>query len=245
MYVNLYVGEKMSAKRMKTLPETTESIYYFVSINCPLKEPFLDVNMLKEATKGYRINIDDGEFLIISSDDTHAFYLYQFKNSKPASKAREIDFSVGMEDVSTSTILCDEGETIDFDLTTKSDAEEAAKKAVNDVVAVVVEMTKMKTDHEHMITQISLLVSVPITTIGAEAVQVPVVQLPPLPYQIPEAMFNEMVQHEVGIKARSMGFIVASNTSTIPFSQYFDSRPDLSIYHPNRGGSRIFNMVGL
>ena len=118
----------MSAKRMKTMPETTESTqksYYFVSINCPLRAPFMDVDMLKEATKDYGINIDDGEFRIISSDVTHAFYLYQLKNSKPASKARQIHFSVVTEEVSTSTILCDEGDclvTIDLDLTTKSDA---------------------------------------------------------------------------------------------------------------------------
>ena len=71
----------MSAKRMKTLPETMESTqksYYFVSINRPLRAPFMDVNMLKKATKDYGINIDDGEFKIVSSDDTHAFY---FKNS--------------------------------------------------------------------------------------------------------------------------------------------------------------------
>ena len=128
------------------------------------------------------------------------------------------------KEVSTSTILCDEGDclvTIDLDLTTKSDAEKAAEKAaesaVSDVVAAVVEMAKKKTDYGLMITQISSFVSVPITTIyiGAEAVQVPVVQLPPLPYRIPETMVNEMVKYQVGIKAESMGFIVASNTSTI------------------------------
>ena len=76
-----------------------------------------------------------------------------------------------------------------------------------------------------------------VTTIGAEAVQVCMVQLPPLPYHISKAMFNEMVQYQVGIKAESMGFTVASNTSTTDnvlthLSQYFNSTPDLSIYHP-------------
>ena len=123
--------------RMKILPETTESTqksYYLVSINRPLRAPFMNVDMLQEATKDYGINIDDGEFKIISSDVTHAFYLYQFKNSKLASKAMQIDFSVARrKEVSTSTTLCDEGDclvTIDLDLTTKSDAEKAAKKAV-------------------------------------------------------------------------------------------------------------------
>ena len=72
----------------------------------------------------------------------------------------------------------------------------------------------------------------PVTTIGAEAVQIPVVQLPPLPYHIPETMFNEMVQYQVGIKAESMGFTI-DNVLT-PFSRYFNSRPDLSIYHPKK-----------
>ena len=73
----------------KILPESY--CYYFVSINRPLREPFLDIDILKDATKDYRINIDGGEFNIVSSDDTHAF-LYKFKNSKQASKATQEDF---------------------------------------------------------------------------------------------------------------------------------------------------------
>ena len=97
----------MSAKRMKTpeITESTQKSYYFVSINCPLKAPFMDVDMLKEATKDYGINIDDGEFKIISSNVTHAFYLYQFKNSKPASKAMKVDFSVARRGIQQYNIV--------------------------------------------------------------------------------------------------------------------------------------------
>ena len=45
----------------------------------------------------------------------------------------EIDYSVVTEEVSTSTILCNEGDclvTIDLDLTTKSDAEKAVMSKV-------------------------------------------------------------------------------------------------------------------
>ena len=69
------------------------------------------------------------------------------------------------------------------------------------MVAVVVEMVK-KTDYGDMITQISSFVSVPVTTIGAEAVQVSVVQIPPLPHHIPGIMFNERVKYQVGIKLK-------------------------------------------
>ena len=138
--------------------------------------------------------------------------------------------------------MCDEGDclvTIDLELTTKTDAEKA-----------VSEMAKKKTDYGLVITQISSFVSVPVTTTGAEAVQVSVVQLPPLPYHIPEAMFNEMVKYQVGIKAESVGFIVASNTSTIDnvlahCSQYFNSRPDLSIYHPEKSVAYVVQATQL
>ena len=65
-------------------------------------------------------------------------------------------------------------------------------------------------------------------------------QLPPLlPYHIPETMLNEMVKCQVQKEAESMGFVVASNTSTIDNaliqgSQYFNSRPDLTIYHSGK-----------
>ena len=88
-YVNFYAGEKTSSA--KILPET-KSYYYFVRINCPLREPFLDVDMLKDATKSYRIDVDDGEFNIVSSNDTDVFYLNKFKNSKKASAATQEDF---------------------------------------------------------------------------------------------------------------------------------------------------------
>ena len=89
------------------------------------------------------------ETLNISFKGNHAFYLYQFKKSKSVCKAQRVDFNVEIREVSTSIILCNEGDclfTIDLDLTTTKAAEKADEKAVTEVVAAVVEMVGKNTD---------------------------------------------------------------------------------------------------
>ena len=104
--------------------------YYFVSVNCPLKESFMDDEWLKKSTKDCRIALNGG-FNIVCRHESHSFYLYEFGKSKPASSAVSSDFILFTEDVPTSKILCEKGDdlmSIDFDLATISDAEQAAKK---------------------------------------------------------------------------------------------------------------------
>ena len=145
-----------SAKKMKMSPEIEES--------------FLDIDKLKAATENYRINVDGGEFNIISSDNTHAFYLYIFENSKKASGAKQQDFILDTEEVSIDKVLSEGGDClvpIDLDLTTKKGRRGSCmprkrlrvwqvmwqKKTAESVVAAVVEMARDKTDYDVVITK--------------------------------------------------------------------------------------------
>ena len=206
----------------------------------------MDVKLLKELTKDRRVDVQSGEFMIVSTDADHnLFYLYQFEKSKVANQAKKIDFIVADQSVPTRTILSDESRrshlvSIDLELTTMSDAEKARKEACKTALeigakCVLTEVSKLFTttltttyDPATVLAQIDIDSLVASMVAAAPAIS-------PVPVTVPENMCNRMVQYEVTRVAKGMGFTVKSNTSvgdteTQPFSQYYRSRPDLIIY---------------
>lgn len=236
-----------SKKRKMSASAEVKTIYYYVSTNYPLVATSMDDESLIRAGKMFNVDTR-GMFHLIGkrfeNGVNHLFYLFKFKESKPASGAVRDDFVVDVLSVPTSTILCETQDRmpIDFDLTTVRSAKEALTKFAGEIL----DMVRKKTDHEiieHRIT--SFIPAVlehtdppasidPVPTMEAQAV---ILQIQPLPHRIPEEMYNEMLFSQIEKYAVNNGLAVVSNQSSVDgdvshCSQFFRSRPDLIIYHP-------------
>ena len=238
---------KMSAK------EEVKTTYYYVSISYPLCASSMDVESLTKVAKKYKIN-PVGEFDLIGqtfeNGVDHEFYLFKFNDSKPASGADDDDFVVNMVNVPTSKILCETGDCmpIDFDLTTVRSAVRSAEEALIKFAGEMFDMVRKKIDHEVIERRITSFVPAVLEHMDPPASvkqattmedQLIVVQIQPLTHRIPEDMYNEMFFSQVETYAVRNGLatIIASNKSSVGrkvsrFSQFFHSRPDLIIYHP-------------
>ena len=210
-----------------------KKIYYFVNINYPIKAESMDVDMLKEATKDFGDIIDDGEFTLVGHGSTHSYLMYKFKTSKAASEAKHDNFAVTKTDVSTNSILCDTRPivTIDLVLTTETFAKEAAERVAKGVISKVVQMVKARPSYAELLESLQ---SITTATIGVEFA------IPQLPIPVPESMLNELIRCQVEPIAKDMGFSVTFNSGRLDdqaatqYSRYFNSRPDLTIYHPKK-----------
>ena len=223
-----------------------KTIYYYVSTNYPLIATSVDDESLTRAGKMFNVDTRGMFHLIgkrLENGVNHLFYLFKFKESKPASGAVRDDFVVDVLSVPTSKILSETQDCmpIDFDLTTVRSAKEAITKFAGEIL----DMVRKKTDHEiieHRITSFIPAVvehtdppaSVdPVRTMEAQAV---ILQIQPLPHRIPEEMYNEMLFSQIEKYAVNNGLAVVSNQSSVDgdvshYSQFFRSRPDLIIYN--------------
>ena len=225
----------------------TETIYYFVSINYPFRTLSMDYDSFEKDAKKYKVDVD-GTFDLVSKrfekGVNHEFYIYKFKEPKPASGAVEDDFIVDTLNVHTSKILLETEDCmpIHFDLTTVRSAEDALAKLAGEVI----KMAKNKTAYDDMVNRIASLVPAVLKHMDTQADQLPVpsleaqaivMRIQPLSHHIPEEMYNEMFFSQVETYAMENGFAVASNKSNVDgtvlqCSQFFRStRPDLIIYH--------------
>lgn len=238
---------KMSAK------EEVKTTYYYVNVSYPLHASSMDVESLTKVAKKYKIN-PIGEFDLIGqtfeNGVDHEFYLFKFSDSKPASGADDDDFVVNMVNVPTSKILCETGDCmpIDFDLTTVRSAVRSAEEALIKFAGEMFDMVRKKIDHEVIAHRITSFVPAVLEHMDPPASvkqattmedQPIVVQIQPLAHRIPEDMYNEIFFSQVETYAVRNGLAIASNKSSVGgyrkvsrFSQFFRSRPDLIIYHP-------------
>ena len=199
---------------------------------------------MKEVTKEFGIDVNDGKFRCVNRSDHHSFYLYEFKDTKPASSATSFHFALGERVVPTKEILCDETQclvTLDLEFTTVSVAEKAVEEGVDETAKItakiaaqfvakrlateVTELLKATAttgfNLDDVLTQVDKMSSVPVTTIDIDAVPTAdikaqaVKKMLPAASKVPENMFSELILHQVKEVAERMGFIVASNTSVV------------------------------
>ena len=168
--------EQPPNKRRKM--SATEMIYYFVSINYPFRALSMDYDSFEKDAKKYKVDVD-GTFDLVSKrfekGVNHDFYIYKFKEPKPASGGVEDDFIIDTLNVHTSKILLetDDSMPIHFDLTTVRSAEEALAKLAGEVI----EMAKNKTAYDDMVNRIASFVPAVLKHMDTQADQLPVSSL--------------------------------------------------------------------
>ena len=240
-------------KRMKMME--IKQIYYFVSASCPIMAEMSEsetMETIKAAAENCVIDLTGGIFRCISATEENGilykFNLYTFGTSKPASKAKMMDFTMTTDRVDVSEILCDVDQQmvhIDISLTTVSSANAVASATASSTASastiaaydMMLNLVKETVEETHV--HFSALTDKLVQYRRQEelaSVKQPALALES--FQLPEDAYNAVVYYQVSRKATSLGFTVVDNESVIETSgkcsQYHHSRPDLIIFHQEK-----------
>ena len=207
-----------------------KSYYYIVSISFPFRvqSEAEAQDYLKDAEKGKPAGFK-GSFSRCSNRQGTEVYMFQFEKSLPASEAKVSDFTLTRVHVATDKLLSTAHTTfveIDLRLVAVSGVVEATRKRFHDVKKSV-DSDGSKKNVTELLSELEEAVLTDVSDVSKQ-----------LPVEVPEKMNNNMLKTIVTREAQSMGYFVATDQSTAiaktRASQFFASRPDLVLYHPDK-----------
>ena len=218
--------------------------YYFVSLVYPFRE-----QSLEDAEK----EMDDafpkqpvGEFKLLRSSAKELFFAFNFKNSEAANKAKSINFvAVRKNEVDTERILPRETVSyfrvteLSFMLIAENDYDVAIKAGIKAGIEAGVKAgieAATTTPSVEAATVVEQLVSK--SEVAERLEEGAIARKIPRQIPLPELARNAVLRSALTTKLQDLGFEceVSGNTplSHAPLSKYFNSRPDLVIYHRHK-----------
>ena len=206
--------------------------YYFVSLIYPFREQSLE-NAMREIELAFPFKKPVGEFDLLRTSDKELFFAFHFENSEAANRAKSIHFgAVRTSEVDTECILPDchsyfEAAELSLVFIAQADYDVAIKAGIEAGVKAGIEAgINAAPPVEQLLSEAERLKE------GAEVRKIQRLNT------LPELACNTFLRSALSTKLQGLGFecVVSGNTalSHAPLSKYFESRPDLVIYHRHK-----------